>query len=77
MVSWTASAQFYELGLGAGGTLFHGDVGAVAYTADVNYTNTNRDIPTLLSSWKNNAPPYNIVAREHAEGTGIVGGKKL
>ena len=55
----------------------HGDVGAVAYTADVNYTNTNRDIPTLLSSWKNNEPPYNIVAREHAEGTGIVGGKKL
>ena len=34
VVSWTASAQFYELGLGAGGTLFHGDVGAVAFNAE-------------------------------------------
>ena len=33
VVSWTASAQFYELGLGGGGTLFHGDVGAVAFNA--------------------------------------------
>ena len=26
--------SFYELGLGAGGTLFHGDVGAVAFNAE-------------------------------------------
>lgn len=32
--SWWAHAQFYELGLGAGGTLFHGDVGAVAFNAE-------------------------------------------
>jgi len=34
VVSLTSSAQFYELGLGAGGTLFHGDVGAVAFNAE-------------------------------------------
>ena len=27
-------AQYYELGFGGGGTLFHGDVGAVAFNAE-------------------------------------------
>ena len=47
---------------------FHGESGALAYTADVNYANSNSDIPTsIVIQEKNDELPYNSGAQEHAK----------